>query len=184
MPSRASRRNEDPMSKAPSKTTLALTEDVYRLIARSRRLLLATAGRALAARDRSVLMWQVLAWLEREGAQTQRQLATSVAQDPAGLSRLLEEMEAQKLLARTPDPTDGRKLLVRVTRKGKAQLAADMPSAMTAVDEVMSGLGTDERLALKTLLERLLETHEARLKDDDRGREVKPKRARMAKKAG
>jgi DNA-binding MarR family transcriptional regulator len=133
-----------------------LAEELYRLVGRTRRHLWTTAARALEARGESIFTWQVLCYLVRHGPTTQRDLAFANAQHPAGISRLIEELEAEKLVRRSVDARDRRKLLVEATPEGKAWLDAATPDVFGAVDGALAGLTTGQRQALRDLLERLL----------------------------
>ncbi len=141
--------------------SVLLAEEVYRLVGRSRRMLWMAAASRLEARGESIFTWQALCYLVRNGATSQRDLAYANAQHPAGISRLLEELEAEKLIRRAPDPSDRRKLLVQATAKGRARLEAATPDVMDAVDEAMRELSTAQREELRALLEGLLAPSEA-----------------------
>ena len=151
-PERASK----PPKVADLGASVLLAEELYRLVGRSRRLLWMSAARSLEARGRSIFTWQVLCYLVRNGATTQRDLAYANAQHPAGISRLLEELESEKLIRRAADPNDRRKLLVEPTAKGRAWLEAETPDVMSAVDIAMRELSRPQREDLRALLERLL----------------------------
>ena len=141
---------------ADQSESVLLAEELYRLVGRSRRLLWMSAARSLEARGRSIFVWQVLCYLVRNGPTTQRDLAYANAQHPAGISRLLEELESEKLIRRAADPNDRRKLLVEPTAKGRAWHDAEMPDVMTAVDDTLRELSKGQRQDLRALLERLL----------------------------
>lgn len=141
---------------ARSKESVLLAEEIYRAVGRSRRLLWTAAAKRLEAAGESIFTWQVVCYLARNGATSQKDLAYANAQHPAGISRLVEELEAQGYITRTTDPADKRRLLVEATPKGRAWFERVTPDVMTAVDEAMSDLSKDDRLALRGLLHRLL----------------------------
>ena len=114
------------------------------------------AARSLEARGESIFTWQTVCYLVRNGATSQRDLAYANAQHPAGISRLVEELEANGLVKRTEDASDRRRLLVEATPKGRAWLDKMTPSVMADVDEAMRELDKGDRGALRELLERLL----------------------------
>jgi DNA-binding MarR family transcriptional regulator len=136
--------------KTASSTLLA--EELYRHVNRARRLLWTTAAGCLEEQGESIFTWQVLCTLARYGAKTQRELAYATAQHPAGLSRLLDELEADKLIVRKPDPADRRKLLVSATPKGKARFEAASPPVWRGVDEALAVLTPTQRQDLRNLL--------------------------------
>ena len=110
------------------------------------------AARCPEEQGESIFTWQVLCFLVRHGPHTQRDLAYANAQHPAGLSRLLEELEAEGLITRAADPRDRRKSLVKVTAKGKARFEAASPAVWRGVDEALVALTPKQRLDLRALL--------------------------------
>jgi len=110
----------------------------------------------LEGRGESIFIWQTVCYLARNGPTSQRDLAYANAQHPAGMSRLLDELESSGFVRRKKDRQDRRRFLVEVTPKGQAWLDAVTPGVMSGVDEAMRGLGSKERAALRGLLERLL----------------------------
>jgi DNA-binding MarR family transcriptional regulator len=114
------------------------------------------AARCLEARGESIFTWQVVCFLVRNGPTSQRDLAYANAQHPAGISRLVEELEGEGLVSRAADPNDRRKQLVEATPKGRTWLEGATPSVMQAVDQTMSGLSNAARSELRVLLEALL----------------------------
>lgn len=139
-------------SKQKTRSPSLLAEELYRHMNRARRLLWTAAASCLEEQGENIFTWQVLCTLVRHGAKTQRDLAYATAQHPAGLSRLLDELEADKLIVRKPDPEDRRKLLVSATPKGKARFEAASPPVWRGVDEALGVLTPAQRLELRNLL--------------------------------
>ena len=136
--------------------SILLAEEVYRLIVRTKKHLWNTSARTLEARGESIFTWPVLCFLVRNGPASQRDLADGVAQHPAGLSRLIEELEGKKLIRRKVDRNDRRRQLVEVTAKGKAWVDNLTPHVFSAVDNALGGLTETERRGLRGLLVKLL----------------------------
>src|SRR6201997_5847958 len=63
----------------------------------------------------------VLSRLDREGAQTTSALATAERVRPQSMAQTLVEVEADELIARRPDPADGRRILIELTTRGREQ---------------------------------------------------------------
>jgi MarR family transcriptional regulator, transcriptional regulator for hemolysin len=61
--------------------------------------------------------WAVLARLEREPGITQSQLANLADVEPITIGRLVDRLEANGLIERTPDPDDRRIWRLRLTHK-------------------------------------------------------------------
>jgi len=59
-----------------------------------------------------------LSWIHREGAKTTSQLAVLERVRPQSMAHTVAELEGAGLVARTPDPSDGRQQLVALTPAG------------------------------------------------------------------
>jgi DNA-binding MarR family transcriptional regulator len=102
----------------------------------------------------------VLHRLATEGPQRVTELAAweSIAQPSA--TALVGRLEAQGLVARGPDPDDGRAVRVSITGEGEALLAARRRARAESLGARIDALGADERATLSAalpLLERLAE---------------------------
>jgi len=135
----------------------SLREEIASGIVRIRRRLVAEADRRLAEQGKTVLAFQVLSALQRRGPSAQNELAEDIGQHPTGLSRLLEELEHARLVRRTRDRADRRKIVVEVTARGRALLAQGRPLVNAAVEQVLAPLGRAERQTLRNLLWRMLD---------------------------
>jgi DNA-binding MarR family transcriptional regulator len=67
----------------------------------------------------------VLGRLEQEGPGTTSSLAAAERVRPQSMSQTVAELGAAGLVERTPDPTDGRRILIEITERGRATLAED-----------------------------------------------------------
>ncbi|WP_394848720.1 MarR family transcriptional regulator [Pendulispora brunnea] len=136
--------------------SVLLAEELHRLVVRTKKVLWRTASRTLESRGESVFTWPILNCLVRNGPSAQKDIAESTGQHPAGLSRLIEELEQKKLIRRKVDRNDRRRQLVEVTPKGRTWVEEHTPAVYAAVDQVMSGLDDEERRTLRALLLKLL----------------------------
>jgi DNA-binding MarR family transcriptional regulator len=134
----------------------SLTEEIGRGIMRVRRRMLTEAGRRLETQGQSVLAWQALNFLDRIGTVPQVALAEGLGQHAPGISRLVDELERERLVRRGRDRSDRRVVLVTLARKGKSRLEAGRPLVESAVEEVLAPLDTTDRRALRNLLWRML----------------------------
>ena len=91
--------------------------------------------RASGALSNSKLM--VFGLLQRHGAMTGAGLAAELGIQPQSLTRLLAALEADGLIRRTPDPTDGRQTLIDLTAEGGERLAADLLERRRRLAEAM-----------------------------------------------
>jgi DNA-binding MarR family transcriptional regulator len=67
----------------------------------------------------------VLSRLDREGAQTTSALASAERVRPQSMAQTLAELEEGGLIARSPDPADGRRILIELTGRGRERLRED-----------------------------------------------------------
>jgi DNA-binding MarR family transcriptional regulator len=67
----------------------------------------------------------VLGRLDREGPQSVSDLAAAERVRPQSMAQTVGDLEGEGLVARAPDPSDGRRALVSLTAAGRAELEAD-----------------------------------------------------------
>lgn len=90
------------------------------------------------------------------------ELRTLVGQTSAGMTRILDKLEEQRLVRRVAHADDGRRVEVRLTTRGAA-FAEECHEAMLAVGcELLAGLGKRERDALVVGIDALLGAFAAR----------------------
>jgi len=133
-----------------------LIDEIGRGLLRVRRLILTEAGRRLETKGSSVLAWQALNYLDRVGPVPQGLLADGIGQHAPGVSRLVGELERERLVRRGRDRQDRRRVLVVLARRGKARLEEGRPAVDAAVEQVLAPLDLADRRALRNLLVRML----------------------------
>jgi DNA-binding MarR family transcriptional regulator len=90
------------------------------------RVVLGQLMRRLRAEHRfSLAQGAVLGRLDRNGPATVSDLAAAERIRPQSMAQTVTDLESDGLVARSPDPTDGRRILVALTDDGRAALAAD-----------------------------------------------------------
>jgi DNA-binding MarR family transcriptional regulator len=67
----------------------------------------------------------VLGRVDREGPQSVSDLAQAERIRPQSMAQTVGDLEADGLVERRPDPSDGRRALVELTEEGRRALAAD-----------------------------------------------------------
>jgi DNA-binding MarR family transcriptional regulator len=67
----------------------------------------------------------VLGRLDRSGAQSVSDLAAAERVRPQSMAQTVSDLESERLVERRPDPSDGRRALVELTRGGREALHAD-----------------------------------------------------------
>jgi DNA-binding MarR family transcriptional regulator len=104
---------------------MALSTDTATL-ASELRVVLGHLTRRLRAEHRfSLTQGSVLARLERCGAASVGELATAERVRPQSMTQTVGDLESDGLVARRPDPADGRRALVEITERGHRALAED-----------------------------------------------------------
>src|ERR1700678_839411 len=90
------------------------------------RLMLGQLMRRLRAEHRfSLSQGAVLGRLDREGTRSIGDLASAERVRPQSMAQTIADLEAEGLIARRPDPADGRRTLVALTEQGRETLEAD-----------------------------------------------------------
>ena len=111
------------------------------LIARSME---AEFNKRLSGRDVTRVSWAVLGAITYDGKATPSELAAFLKLDRAAITRLLDKLECQDLIARTRGDSDRRTVTLKVTPKGKA-LSAELLELSKSVNELFaSGLSPKE----------------------------------------
>ncbi len=145
-----------------AKQAQPLAEEIGMLIARSRRLIWQNAARNLDRHGQdageSLLSWQMLTRLAADGPVTQRALADSMGQHPAGVCRLLDDLEQRGFIQRVRDTADRRCMQVRLTGKGRARHKRYRPHLVDAVQHSLERLSHAERKQLRDLLRKVADT--------------------------
>jgi DNA-binding MarR family transcriptional regulator len=143
--------------------TETLTETASRL-----RLAITRTARRLrqeAGVDLSPTASAALATIERHGPLTPSELAEIEKVKRPTASRILNFLEGDGLILRTPDPADGRSALVAVTAEGASRLRRLRSRKNAYLARRMRDLEAEEVAALERaaeILERLLEREEGR----------------------
>jgi DNA-binding MarR family transcriptional regulator len=109
------------------KTEVELTNELeLRTLAAELRIVLGRLIRRLRAEYRfGLTQASVLGRLDREGPQFIGELAAAERVRPQSMSQALDELEAEQLVERCPDATDGRRTRIALTAEGRAALEAD-----------------------------------------------------------
>jgi DNA-binding MarR family transcriptional regulator len=96
------------------------------LMASELRGVLGQLVRRLRAEHRfSLAHGSVLGRLDREGPRSTSDLAAAERVRPQSMAQNVSELEADGLISRRPDPTDGRRSLIELTEQGRSTLHAD-----------------------------------------------------------
>lgn len=106
--------------------------------------------------------WRVMAVLgdgaaarSARGGMTQRALTEATLMDKVAVNRAVKVLEQRGLVARLPNPADGRSQLLELTGEGRAIHAEVMPLALATERELLGELDPEEEAALRRLLTRI-----------------------------
>ena len=99
------------------------------------------------------------------GAMTQRALTAATVMDKVAVNRAVKVLEDRGLVARVPNPGDGRSHLLALTGDGRAIHGEVMPLARATEADLLADLAVEEQATLRQLLARL-RTRAMRLADE------------------
>lgn len=102
-------------------------------------------------------MWEyvVLSALKESAMPTQSELAVAVHRDKTRLIPILDDLESQGMLTRTPDPADRRNRIVALTERGGNALEACQADVRTMEEEFLAEVPADKRSTFIEVLELL-----------------------------
>jgi DNA-binding MarR family transcriptional regulator len=114
---------------------------------------------AIFARDIGVSLtptqWAALSKLAETGPCSQNLLGRLTAMDVATIKGVIDRLTARGLTETHPDPEDGRRLVVSLTRAGQQIIEKAAPQALAVSRETLSPLDAKERETLLLLLDKL-----------------------------
>ena len=99
--------------------------------------------------------WAALSKLAETGPCSQNQLGRLTAMDVATIKGVIDRLTARGLTETSPDPEDGRRLLVSLTRAGQQLAEKAAPNALAITRETLAPLDAKERETLTMLLNKL-----------------------------
>jgi len=112
--------------------------------------------RGLAERGITLARAAVLSLLARAGSSTQRSLSSVLRVTPRNITGLVDALEGEGLVARSPHPTDRRATLVSLSDAGAA-LAARLKREQDAFAErLFAGADPEELQAFMRMVDRVL----------------------------
>ena len=96
-----------------------------------------------------------LAKIADQGEVSQNRLGRLTAMDPATMKGVIGRLHKRRVIARKPDPDDGRRTLWRLTASGRRLWASAIVAGMETTNQTLSPLNAKERKTLLALLGRL-----------------------------
>jgi DNA-binding MarR family transcriptional regulator len=130
------------------------------LVASELRVVIGQLVRRLRAEHSfSLAQGAVLGRLDREGGMSTSDLAGAERMRPQSMAQTVAELEEGGLISRRPDPADGRRALLELTRKGRETLEAERRQRVgwlaRAIAEVLTEEEQDTLSEAVGLLQRL-----------------------------
>ena len=108
------------------------------------RLMEAEFNKRLSGYDVTRVSWAVLGAITYDGKTTPSELADFLKIDRAAITRLLDKLDEQGLVARTRGDSDRRSVTLQVTPKGKALSAERLQLSNSVYELFASGLSPKE----------------------------------------
>jgi DNA-binding MarR family transcriptional regulator len=126
------------------------------LLARASHLLSSQFHGQLAAAGVQVPTWRVLSSLYDRDGLTVGALAELVLLKQPTLSKAIDRMIKEGLVARAPSEDDRRQVRVVITPKGRTLVRDLIAQALSHEEEILKGYSADEKKLLKTMLQTLI----------------------------
>jgi DNA-binding MarR family transcriptional regulator len=136
------------------KSQAATGEALVLVISDAERRLTRRLAQVLAHHDCTVERWRALHLLEHGDSHRMSELAEFTQLPPASLTRLIDGLVADNLVHRKPDPRDRRGVLVHITERGQALVAA--LSERIAAERLLGEVSEPEAAALLEALSSLI----------------------------
>jgi DNA-binding MarR family transcriptional regulator len=113
----------------------------------------------------SVARFNLLRHLAEQGPLTPTDLCGRLLCDKANVTRLLDGLQGEGLLERSPDPADGRRTQVNLTPAGQLRLAEAALAYHASVQTRFDCLSTPQSLTLSELLQLLKSALQSQLSE-------------------
>ena len=105
----------------------------------------------------SVDQWIVLNEANNSGMVSQKVLSDRVAKDPASITRIVHDLEKNKLISRVKSDEDNRVALLKITALGRKEISRSQSAVNAYRMAVLKGISKDELNPVKSLLDKLFE---------------------------
>lgn len=99
--------------------------------------------------------WAALSKLGEIQPTSQNQLGRETAMDVATIKGVVDRLVVRNLVSTSPDPNDGRRLILALTPEGETVIARNLAAAAAVTEETLSPLTSGERMMLIELLRKI-----------------------------
>jgi DNA-binding MarR family transcriptional regulator len=105
----------------------------------------------------SVVGWRLIAILGSHSPLSAKALSELTAMDPVSTSRALDQLVGNRLVSRRTDPSDRRRVMLRLSKKGEAVYLEIVPVLYAAEAALVTSLSVEETQALRRIMSKLVE---------------------------
>jgi DNA-binding MarR family transcriptional regulator len=133
-----------------------LRDSIGYLMKRSQRLMQERIEGLFEQQGFTLQQWVVLMYLRDGLAVTISDICRDLHHDSGAMTRLVDQLEARKLIERRRSADDRRVVELSLTDAGAAVLDALVPTACDALNTALDGFTRDEVKLLQSMLRRLL----------------------------
>lgn len=103
----------------------------------------------------TTMQWSALIKLREIQPSSQNQLGREIAMDAATTKGVIDRLVARGYVSTSPDPEDGRRLILSLTEAGNEAVERNLASAQTVTEETLAPLSVEERSTLLSLIRKL-----------------------------
>ena len=137
----------------------SLDDQVGHLLRRAYQSACANLAARIGEHDLTPMQMATLARLWEYGEVSQNRLGRLVAMEPANIHGLVGRLAKRGLVASRPDPSDRRRLLLRLTMAGRRLFETIIPLFHASTAATLAPLDAKEAALLRDLLRRIAEHH-------------------------
>ncbi len=132
-----------------------LEDQVGHLFRRAHQRASAIFMETIARRRLTPTQFAALVKIHDEGAVSQNRLGRLTAIDPATMQGVVRRLRARRLVDREPDPSDGRRTLLKLSGEGEALVGATIELGKEVTRETLAPLEDNEKKTFLRLLRKL-----------------------------
>lgn len=136
--------------------TFHLRDSIGYLVKRSQRLMQARIEGVFEQRGCTLQQWVVLMLVRDRLALTVADLCRETDHDSGAMTRLIDQLEARKLIERRRNPQDRRVIELSLTELGNETVEALIVIAIDSLNTVMQDFTHEEVKLFKSMLRRLI----------------------------
>jgi DNA-binding MarR family transcriptional regulator len=137
------------------------SEQIGHLLRRAYQRHVAIFQAAIPDSDLTAAQFVTLCAVKEKQACSLNDIVKATAIDQATIRGVVERLKARSLIVVSPDPLDGRKLLVRTTEEGLTLIDQSIPFARQVSEQTFGGLNPAERVAIVYLLRAMTRAEES-----------------------